>query len=206
MRAFLFLFIVFLVSCKDPVKQEAALLTKEDTVTKIDTTTNYTAAQDSQADVPKPKVLKKPRGIYHTLIPYLGSQKIEQTVAFYNDYTYQLEEKYKGLNKDSIVVTQGTWTPSDNFIWLYKDQVVRARYTWQGDALQYYSPLLKKGIPMHQLKDANENTTWSDKKKQGIVLYGVGNEPFWSIELTNKDTVSFRLADWPEPLKMKVDS
>lgn len=207
MRAFLFLSILFLVSCKDPAKEITPIsTTSEDTLSRIDTTTSYTAAEDTQADAPKPKILKKPRGIFQTTIPYLGEQKIQQTVAFYNDLTYQLEEKYKGQKKDSIVITQGTWTPSDDYIWLYKDQIVRARYTWQGNVLQYYSPLVKKSIAMHALKDANEDTVWSHKKNQGIVLYGVGNEPFWNIEITNKDTVSFRLADWPEPLKLKVDS
>jgi uncharacterized membrane protein len=102
-----------------------------------------------------------------------------------------------------MVVIQGTFLPSNGFIWLYQDQVARGRYKWKKDTLQYYDPLYKKSYSMVKLQDVLERDIWQQKKAQGYTLYGVGNEPFWSIELNNEDTISFRLADWEQALKMK---
>ena len=35
---------------------------------------------------------------------------------------------------------------------------------------------------------------------------GVGNEPFWNVELDKKDSISFTLAEWNHPLRLKIDS
>jgi len=60
---------------------------------------------------------------------------------------------------------------------------------------------------MNHLQDAMQNAAWRNKdKQQGVVVFGTGNEPFWSVEYNNKDTISFLLSEWSHPLKMKVDS
>ena len=145
----------------------------------------------------------KPSGIYQAVLPL--SEKIKQTVAFYNDYTYQLQEEYSNNKKDSIVLITGNWSPSDGFIWLYKDQVVRARYNWKEDTLQYYNPLSRKSISMHSMPDAMENKTWQNRKTQGTVFFGIGNEPFWSIENT-RDSLYFQMSEWPAPMQMKLSN
>jgi uncharacterized membrane protein len=166
----------------------------------------YTIAKDTSASISLPKVqkIKNPVGIYQALLPF--DNKMEQTILFNKDLSYRLEEKYWTGKKDSITITEGTWMPSDGFIWLYKDQLVRGRYKWKGDTLQYFSPVLKKNFSMKHLKDAIQNTAWSNKAKQGIVVFGTGNEPFWNVELNNKDSISFRLSEWEHPLQLKIDS
>lgn len=208
---FIFLLLIFFSACTLPAEREAKKLSeKKDTATtnviQNNTVDANTASQDTSTSIKLPAVkkIKNPGGIYRTVLPY--NNKVEQTIAFNSDFTYQLQEKYSRENMDSIVVTEGTWTPSDGFIWLYKDQVVRGRYKWKGDTLQYYSPQLKKSFSMHSLQDMVQNAAWRNKGKEGIVAFGVGNEPFWSVEYNNKDTISFQLSEWEHPLKLKADS
>lgn len=207
MRAFFFLLLLSYTACTLPEKKkENQLSTKQDT-TVIETNNNYTASTvDTSAIITltETKKIKLPAGIYQAILPV--NNKVEQTVLFNSDFTYRLQEKYFTGKKDSVIITEGTWTPSDGFIWLYKDQVVRGRYKWKGDTLQYYSPLVKKSFAMNQLQDAGQNTAWRNKGKQGVIVFGVGNEPFWNIELNNKDSISFLLSEWQHPLRMKIDS
>lgn len=204
----IFFILIFFSACNFPAEKETAASKKDmDTATVQNNTVDVNeAAMDTSNSIRLPivKKIKNPQGIYQVFLPL--NDKVEQTVAFNSDFTYQLQEKFLKDKKDSIITTKGTWTPSDGFIWLYKDQVVRGRYKWKGDTLQYYSPLLKKNFSMHSVKDAIQNTAWQNKDKQGIIVFGVGNEPFWSIAYNNKDSLSFQQSDWKRPLQLKVDS
>ncbi|HYC30398.1 MAG TPA: hypothetical protein VEB42_16300, partial [Chitinophagaceae bacterium] len=115
------------------------------------------------------------------------------------------QETFRRDKKDSVSVIRGTWSPSDGYIWLYKDQVVRARYTWQGDQLHYFSPQLKKTIGMSPMVDIMSNAVWKEKPKQGITLFGIGNEPFWSVEVNNRDSLFFLLSEWSQPVKLRIE-
>jgi uncharacterized membrane protein len=206
MRKLFFLLLVFYTACTLPEKKKENQLSKKTDTTIIETNKAYTAATDTPITIPLPVVrkIKSPTGIYRTILPL--NNKIEQTILFNSDLTYRLQEEYITGKKDSAVITEGTWTPSDGFIWLYKDQVVRGRYKWKGDTLQYYSPLVKKSFSMNHLQEAAQNKAWRNKGKEGIVVFGIGNEPFWNIELNNKDSISFLLSEWNHPLRMKIDS
>ena len=83
---------------------------------------------------------------------------------------------------------------------------MRGRYSWKGDTLQYLNPRFKKKYSMHILNDVLENKVWRNKKKEGIIVFGIGNEPFWSVEVNNKDSVSFLLSEWPKAVTLKIDS
>lgn len=195
-----------LASCTLPEEKSLEQAAVASDTTIIQTTDSNAAnhAPERAPDLPKPKKIKNPQGIYHAVLPSEG--RLEQTVAFYSDHTYQLQEKYTANKKDSIVVINGTWMPSDGFVWLYKDQVVRARYSWKGDTLAYFSPVSQKNFAMQPLNDVLENSVWQKKKVEGLVFSGVGNEPFWSIEFNDRDTVSLLLSEWSQPLKLKVNS
>lgn len=200
----LFLWILY-SACTLPAEREAKKEAAKTNTTVIETHDTNTAALDTSTSIPLPGVqkIKKPNGIYRTILSS-DQNKIEQIIAFNSDLTYRLQEKY--LNNDSVVITEGNWNPSDGFIWLYKDQVARGRYKWAGNTLQYYSPKLKKSFSMNHLQDVLQNPSWRNKGKKGIVVFGVGNEPFWSVEYNNKDSISFVMADWEHPVKMKSDS
>lgn len=145
--------------------------------------------------------VKPPSGIYQFVLPY-GDAKILHTIAFYPT-TFRLQEEY--LNgPDSVVMTTGTWAPSQGGIWLYKEQVVRGRYFWKGDSLQYFSPRLNKKFSLAKLTPASANPVWQTKKGEGAVLYGIGTEPFWSLEVSKEDSVTLSMPDWPQPLRTKL--
>jgi len=205
MYRFFFLLLLSYTACTLPEKEKKNQLAKKSDTTIIETNNAYTAALDTPSTMRLPAVhkIQAPAGIYRAFLPV---SEMEQIIAFNSDLTYWLQEKYLTAKKDSVVITEGTWTPSDGFIWLYKDQIVRGRYKWKGDTLQYYSPVMKKSFSMTHLQDALQNAAWRNKDKQGIIVFGTGNEPFWNIELDNRDSISFTVSEWNHPLRMKIDS
>lgn len=217
MYKFFLLVLIFYTACTLPEEKKAKQLSERPGTTVMEANDTNTASLDTSNSIALPvvKKIKSPNGIYQAI---LSNEKIELTIAFNSDLTYQLQEKYingekdslvqeKYINReDSLVSTEGTWTPSDGFIWLYKDQVASGRYKWKGDTLQYFNPFLKKSFSMHHLQDAMQNTAWKNKGKKGVVLFGAGNVPFWNVELDNKDSISFLFSDWNRPVKLKLDS
>jgi NlpE-like protein len=201
-----FLLLFALSSCTLPEKKEKDMAAGKPNITTLQSSDTNAADKDSilEKPLPFPKPIKKPQGVYQTILPY--SEGIEQTIAFYNDFTYRLQEKYINTKKDSVLITTGNWSPSDGYIWLYKNQIVRARYSWKGDSLQYFSPYFKKTFSMHPLKNALENAVLRNKKTEGIILYGAGNQSLWNVELNDKDSVSFSLAEWAKPIVLKINS
>src|SRR6476620_1577548 len=208
--------LLFICSCSNHQQDKAVSIHEDSNVTVADTLQGSVSSNSYSAkpadpgsmgmDAPikaKADQLKSPVGIYRVVFPLEDSMKIEQTVKFYNNKTYQLQERYPGSKKDSMVTIQGTFLPSNGYIWLYQEQVARGRYKWKSDTLQYYDPSYKKSYSMVKLQDVLERDIWQEKKAQGLVLYGVGNEPFWSLEVNSNDTISFRLADWEQAIKLK---
>lgn len=169
----------------------------------IETYDTNAALRTPALPLPITPAQREPRGIFRGIL--FLNEKIEQTVAFNNNNTYRLQEKYLNDDKDSIVTIEGTWAPSDGFIWLYKDQVVRARYKFEDNILKYFNPVSSKTYPMLQIDDIMDNETWKKKEKSGLVFYGIGNEPFWNIAVGNYDSLSFMLADWARPLQLKIN-
>lgn len=148
---------------------------------------------------PSPKV-KKPSGIYRFNY-MIDSLKVEHTIRFNPNQTFYLEERYKN---DSLVITKGTWAISNGAIWTYRQQLLRSKYTWKNNELQYSSPASEKTFAMQMVPDIAENKTWIERRKQGLAFFGIGNEPFWSIEVDPQDNIHFRLAEWNKPVQFKL--
>lgn len=207
MRLWLVFGLLFFVACGSEPEKPTVAIQKQETTAPADTNKPAVASDVNfikdtiEDDVPVAPVTKKPSGFYRFSLPTGSAEKMLQTVAFY-PITYRLQEEYG--EKDSTVITEGTWAPSQGTIWLYKEQILRGRYTWKGDTLQYYSPRLKKSFSMQRLTPAAASSAWQAKRKEGALLYGVGNESFWSVELNNQDSVVLNMPDWTEPLRTKV--
>jgi uncharacterized membrane protein len=214
MRVWLLYSCLFLLACGTKPKETTVATQATNTTVKTDTPAMPTPIADTSAisteentsadEPPITPTVKKPSGVYRFLLPYGEDKKILHTIAFY-PASFRLQEEYPG-KKDSIVITEGTWSPSEGYIWLYKDQIVRGRYTWKGDTLQYFSPRFKKNFSMHKLIPAMENEVWRTKRQEGTVLYGVGNEPFWSVEVNKHDSIVLNMPDWAAPLQMKLSA
>jgi uncharacterized membrane protein len=205
-RTLFYIGLTCLASCTLPEEKE---LKKEERARQQETTviqtidTNLARKMPEAPSLPTIAKIREPKGVYHVVLDVNG--KMEQTVAFNSDYSYRMQERY--LDKgDSVVITEGNWNPSNGYIWLYKDQVVRGRYKWQGETLQYFNPESKKSYPMHALTDVMSNAVWVEKGKMGFQFYGIGNEPFWSVELNKRDSLKFFLADKEHPVEMKIQT
>lgn len=193
----------FLLACGPTPKETIVTTTKTEQpptgaeLTTLDTDTGFTG----EVEAPVVFNTKSPSGIYQFVLPY-GASGVLHTVGF-NPGKYRLQEEY-GAARDSLVISQGTWAPSAGFIWLYKDQIVRGRYAWKGDSLQYYSPRLKKFFTLTKLTPAENNTEWRKKAQAGAALFSVGTEPFWSLEVSKKDSIVINVPDWTQPLKVRI--
>lgn len=211
MRGTLIYGCIFLLSCgtkPEETETKVAVQTTDSVplapavqVTAADTDTSFAKAVQTEESPVAPS-LKSPSGIYRFMLPYEDG-KILHTIAFYPG-TFRLQEEYPG-RKDSTVITEGTWAPSEGFIWIYKDQIARGRYKWNGDTLQYYSPRLKRLFSMQELTPVTVNKSWQQNKATGNLLHGVGNEPFWSIDVTKTDSLVLNMPDWNAPLRVKIN-
>ena len=47
---------------------------------------------------------------------------------------------------------------------------------------------------------ASDNEHWKKKKAEGVDFLVIGNEPFWNLEIRNKKSLRFHLADWEQPV------
>ncbi|HVG12569.1 MAG TPA: copper resistance protein NlpE N-terminal domain-containing protein, partial [Flavisolibacter sp.] len=142
---------------------------------------------------------KTPNGIYQAILPCSDCKGIEHTVSFSPDLTYRLEENKIG-KKGGLVKTAGNWRANQGKVILYKNDTVMARYTWQGDTLRY---LKNEGsvFSLRKVSPAADNPAWQKKGQAGVEFYGVGNEPFWSVEIDEEKTIAFHLAEWSKPLR-----
>src|SRR5215211_5654897 len=199
MRCWIIAGCLFMVSCGEKPGEKSMTSTASNNTAdnpvqdSVDTSPSFAKDTTSHASFTVPEI-KRPSGIYQFVLPSEGTRKIMHTIAFYPN-SFHLEEEYLNT-KDSVVVTEGTWTPSQGFIWLYKEQLVRGRYIWKGDTLQYFSPRLNKKFSMTKLIPASANPVWQTLKKQGAVLYGVGTEPFWSVEVKRQDSIILSMPEW----------
>jgi uncharacterized membrane protein len=203
MRCWIVIFL-FMISCgneageRNPADNSIST-TNNSKTDSTDTSTSYLADTSDQNAVIIPQI-KKPSGIYEFILPYEKDAMVLHTISFLPG-TFQLQEEY---SRDSTVMTEGTWAPSQGFIWLYQGNVVRGRYAWKGDTLQYFSPRQKKKFSMSKLTPVTTNPVWQAKKKTGTILYGIGTEPFWSIEIKKQDSIVLSMPEWTEPLRVKL--
>lgn len=148
------------------------------------------------------KNTKLPLGFYQVMLPCIDCKAIEHTIFFNADLSYQIEEK-RWDKQDAVSKTTGIWRPNEGKIWAYENDKVRARYAWRGDTLVYIEPT-DNVIIMQKLSTALQNDVWRNKKKDGVEFFGIGTEPFWSIEIDEQKLIRFQLADWPKTISLKA--
>jgi|GEM_PF-845467 len=140
---------------------------------------------------------RPPQGIYQTSLPCSNCPALLHTIAFFPDNTFRLEEK-KQAGKEAPSATTGTYTVSGQRVALYRDQLLLSQYHWDGKQLAFI-----RGTQQHPLSPApfaGDNEVWKKKKDQGTRFFGVGNEPFWNVEIRRGNDIAFQLADWGKPL------
>jgi uncharacterized membrane protein len=142
-----------------------------------------------------------PEGIYQVTLPCTDCKGIEHTVSFDPDLTYHLEEARMGKTTE-ITTNEGHWRIQDEKIILYKGQTPIATYSWQGNNL-VYERSMGETLALHRLPSAGDIEVWRNKKNKGVEFFGVGNEPFWNVEIDEQQSIIFQLADWSKPQQYK---
>jgi uncharacterized membrane protein len=56
----------------------------------------------------------------------------------------------------------------------------------------------------HPLPDITTDTLWQHKKNAGVDFFGIGNEPFWNIEIDEQGQTTIRMADWESAVSLKT--
>lgn len=150
-------------------------------------------------------------GFYQGMLPCKGCDGIQQTILFTMDSMYKLEEKNWGKNQVSKK-QQGKWAKKENTIFMYLNDKVVARYKLKSDSLiitdqngSYFSDSVSRQYVLFKRPTAGNNSTWMKKKQEGIDIAGVGNEPFWSLEIDNDKMVLFKVADWSKPVIVPIE-
>lgn len=180
---------MLLASCGN---QSAAPTQQEDSAVQDGTLMQDTLPvqnDSSQSFINKPS----PNGIYQAMLPCADCKSLLHTIAFYPNNTFRLEEENWG-KIPATVKTSGNWTMTGNTISLYKDQLAVSQYRLKNDSIFFKQG--SKEYFLNKLAAASENEAWRNKKGEGIEFFGVGNEPFWNIEIDEQDKIAFQLADW----------
>lgn len=142
-----------------------------------------------------------PGGIYSTQI-----NDLEYWLQLNEDKSYRLEEKdKKGSSRSTL---SGNWGMDENDILLYDNRTVIGKLSRSGDSI-YVSELKNaktagKDQLLKRYDLASSDTQWTNRKSKGVDFYGLGNEPFWNIEIDNENLTSFKMADWKQSVSLKT--
>ncbi|HEV8079251.1 MAG TPA: copper resistance protein NlpE N-terminal domain-containing protein [Chitinophagaceae bacterium] len=136
-----------------------------------------------------------PNGAYQGMYPCKGCEGIQQTILFTPDKKYKLEELTWG--KSSIPKrSEGIWERKSGMVWMYQPGRPPMKFFLKKDSL--FTDSLQYALVKREL--ATLNPSWKQKQNEGVDFIGVGNEPFWSLEIDNEKMIVFKLADWKKPV------
>lgn len=197
-------FSIIFYGCAEPVKQ------KEETVYVSDTT----RVQDTVVFIKDSTMAQifadsLPEGAYQGMFPCKDCEGIQNTIIFSPNKTYSREEMPWG-SPARPYQAKGKWERKDNKIVLYANGKPELKFRYRKDTLvnvesngNRLSDSSKYILTKRSL--ASENKSWAQKKNQGIDFVGVGNEPFWSLEIDNEKMVVFKLAEWKKPVIVPIE-
>lgn len=180
--------LIFLSCQQSPIKEKTVFVNDtthvQDTIVFIKDSTMALSFSDSL-----------PTGAYQGMYPCTGCEGIQQTILFTADKKYRLEELTWG--KSSIPKkTEGIWERKNGMIWMYQPGRTPLRFFLRNDSL--FTDSLQYALVKREL--ATISPFWKQKQNEGIDFIGVGNEPFWNLEIDNEKTILFKLADWKKPV------
>lgn len=141
-----------------------------------------------------------PNGAYQGMYPCKGCEGIQQTILFTADKKYRLEELTWG--KSSLPKkTEGIWEKKNGMVWMYQAGKAPLKFFLRKDSL--FTDSLQYALVKREL--ANINPSWKQKQMEGVDFIGIGNEPFWILEIDNEKMILFKLSDWKKPVLVPVE-
>lgn len=148
-------------------------------------------------------------GAYQGIFPCPDCDGIQQTILFNTDKTYKQEQVLWGKNELSKM-HEGVWKIRNGRIELMQNSKVALTMIKEKDTLFVVSI---NGIELNNSSKyfltrrsmARDNPVWVKKQKAGIDFAGMGNEPFWNLEIDKQKYISFKLADWKKPVRVAAE-
>lgn len=150
-------------------------------------------------------------GFYSGMLPCNGCEGIQQTILFTNDDQFKQEEFNWGISKQPKKL-QGRWDRKDGMIVLYSNKNTIGKYRMNRDSLIYterngtkISEEMSKRYVLLKRNVAISNQSWKKRQSEGIDFMGIGNEPFWNLEIDEEKLILFKVADWKKPVIVAIE-
>ncbi|MEO8762910.1 MAG: copper resistance protein NlpE N-terminal domain-containing protein [Ginsengibacter sp.] len=202
--ALYFLFIIMVIySCDEGVSKQETVYVND--TTRVQDTVIF--LKDSVAATTFADSL--PSGAYQGMFPCKGCEGIQQTILFNDDKSYRQEQLVWG--KDATPKTsEGSWRRKDGKIELSQNNKIAIVLMKKMDTLYgvNVNGILVSDSAKYILtkrKLAANNAVWNEKRSQGIDFTGLGNEPFWTLEIDNEKFILFNLAGWKKPVIVPIE-
>jgi uncharacterized membrane protein len=143
-------------------------------------------------------------GFFQGMLPCDGCEGIQHTLLFYGDRLYRAEV-LRWAPKASPQIHAGQWAWQDSTIVLYEQGQVIGRYRLADtntllsltDTATFKTTVNRR---LARKNAATDNEAWTRRQMLGIDFYGLGNEPFWNIEIDHDKFIRLQLADRKQPI------
>ncbi len=150
-----------------------------------------------------------PLGAYQGMFPSKGYEGIQHTIIFSDDKKYSREEIVWG-SATPPKRADGKWERKEGKIWLYHNDKPVMKFRLRKDTLinvEANSTTVKDSMQYVMTKSnlASDRPSWDKKRSEGIDFVGIGNEPFWNLEIDNEKLILFKLADWQKPVIVAIE-
>ena len=143
-------------------------------------------------------------GAYQGMFPCKGCDGVQQTIIFNNDKSYKQEQIIWGGNA-MPKRSEGTWQQKNQWVELFQEGktaliLIKRKDTLFGIDINGVAINDSSKYMLTKRKLASANPIWNKKRTEGIDFAGLGNEPFWNLEIDNEKFILFKLADWKDPV------
>jgi len=140
--------------------------------------------------------LIKITGTWQAKLPCADCEYIDYRLVLNADNTYKDQMVYH--DKDvKPYMTEGKWTYSDNIVTLNESSGMTQKFKYSNGGLTLLDAT-GNPIPQSTMTKLTKGSTeepgdrWSDKRNLGIDFIGMGNEPFWNIDLNlDEKTITY---------------
>ncbi len=143
-------------------------------------------------------------GLYSGVVPCADCEGIITHLLLNPDLTFRLEEIYSKKD-DKVNRTNGSWKMENGKIELYANNELVVSYLGEGEKLLQLDHAGNRisGNLGHKYvldrKPIADKKNWKEKSDAGIDFIGMGNEPFWGLEIDKGNKISFNNPDMKEP-------
>lgn len=197
MRACFILFMLVVLACSDPSPVHPPSSTE--TTTAIDTPFSIHEAEPEDTDTPTTFI----PGYYTGIIPCKDCSNITRKILLLADHTFHLKDEFNGRQLPPEEY-EGRWLTTNDQLQLLVNNTPGKRFAVTNRGLKEVSmtgaPIaLYSNVYLNRTMIGADNIAWMEKKAAGIDFFGLGNEPFWLMEIDKEKQISFLQVDSTQP-------